>query len=196
MRSSLLLLAATLVCVTGCSLALMAVFDERPWWPYWLAALLCAAPLLVVGLRTRRAAERVVLRQFHEDMNGHDYETFLRRLAEASGWDAQVTRGSGDQGVDVIAVGRRRKGGPISVAIQAKRLARNVTNKAVQEVTAGMNHYGTDHALVVSNAAFTASAYALAASNRVDLIHHTELVAYLRQLEKGAAGPNGPRHSR
>jgi hypothetical protein len=78
--------------------------------------------------------------------DGLGYEQFCRRILEANGWKVEVTKNSGDQGADLVALR-----GNIRVALQCKRYSRPVGNKAVQEIAAGRNFYRTDFAAVVTN---------------------------------------------
>lgn len=107
---------------------------------------------------------------FHDHMNPLDYERMCAALLEQSGWSAQLTPGSGDQGADVIAV----KNG-VTVVLQCKLYRSPVGNKAVQEVAAARTHFQARHAAVVTNRTFTPSAQQLAKSTRTLLIHHTQL---------------------
>ncbi len=98
------------------------------------------------------------------------YERYCLEALARSGWQADSTRTTGDQGADVVA----RKGRTLLV-VQCKLYSRPVGNKAVQEVMGARAYYGADLALVVSNAAFTNGARALAQSSGVMLMHHDEL---------------------
>ena len=98
---------------------------------------------------------------------------FERRCAEAmrlAGWTARTTKGSGDQGVDVLA---ERDG--VRVVLQCKRYSNSVGNKAVQEAFAAKTFAKAQHAAVVTNSKFTSSARTLAASTEVLLLHFTDL---------------------
>lgn len=65
-----------------------------------------------------------------DTMEGHRFEYFCANILRTSGYEnVEVTRGSGDHGVDVIAV----KSG-IKYAVQCKRFSGGVGNKAVQEI--------------------------------------------------------------
>jgi restriction system protein len=75
------------------------------------------------------------------------------------------------------------------VAIQCKRLARPVGNKAVQEVVAARTYYDTDLAAVVSTGDYTEAARRLARRNDVHLLH----VDDLPDLGTGCASPPRPR---
>lgn len=97
-------------------------------------------------------------------MDGHEFERFVAKLFVRMGYSATVTKGSGDQGVDVIVEKNGRKYG-----IQAKCLSNSVNNKAIQEVVAGISHYRLDKAIVVTNRYFNSSATELALSNNVVL---------------------------
>ena len=102
--------------------------------------------------------------------DGHDYEVWVAAKLRQFGWTAEVTQGSGDQGVDVIASIEE-----LSVAIQCKRYSGSVGNKAVQEVMAGMMHYGLDHAVIISTGKYTKSATDLAETGKVHLLTHNDI---------------------
>jgi transposase InsO family protein len=93
------------------------------------------------------------------------------------GWSIRRTGTSGDQGVDLIA----EKDG-LCTAIQCKDYDGCVGNRAVQEVVAGMRHYGIDRGAVLSQGAYTQSAKDLAASNEILLLSPQELIVLLDLL--------------
>ena len=97
-------------------------------------------------------------------MNGYEFEKFISILFTKMGYMTEITKGSGDQGMDVIA---ERNGSKIG--IQAKCYSSKVSNKAVQEIFASLNHYNCDKGIVVTNNYFTNSALELAKSNNVIL---------------------------
>lgn len=91
-------------------------------------------------------------------MEGHEFEHWCADLLKKSGFtDVEVTKGSGDQGVDVIAV----KDG-IRYAIQCKCYSSDLGNKPVQEVHAGKVMYKCQVGVVMTNRHFTAGAKELA----------------------------------
>lgn len=110
------------------------------------------------------------LSQSIEGMSPLDYERHCAVLLTGLGWTARLTKGSGDQGADIIA----EKDG-VRVVVQCKRHAKPVGNKAVQEALAARNFEDADFAAVVSNAGFTTGAKELAHKGRVTLLHHSEL---------------------
>ncbi len=97
-----------------------------------------------------------------EPRDGIEFEFMCAERLEKTGWRVEMTPRVGDQGVDLLA----RKGS-ISAAIQCKNYQAPVGNSAIQEVSAGRAHYGTDYAVVVSDSGFTKAARNLAASNDV-----------------------------
>jgi restriction system protein len=107
---------------------------------------------------------------YSENMLPVEYERFCAFRLEICGWTCELTKGSGDQGADVIA----RKGG-ILLVIQCKKYSSPVGNGAVQEVVAAKGHLRANFAAVVSNAPFTRSAIELATSTRTLLLNHSEL---------------------
>ena len=103
-------------------------------------------------------------------MNGLEFESFIAVLFSKMGYESEVTKASGDQGIDVIA---SRNGN--TIGIQAKCYSGSVGNGAIQEVVAGKNHYRLDKAIVVTNNVFTISAQQLAQSNSIVLWDRTIL---------------------
>lgn len=97
-------------------------------------------------------------------MNGSEFEHFVCELYTKMGYKAEVTKQSGDQGLDVIA-----EKGDKRIGIQAKCYSGTVGNSAVQEAVAGRSFYHCDKVVVVTNNYFTASAKELAQSNDVIL---------------------------
>ncbi len=97
-------------------------------------------------------------------MDGFEFESFISLLFTNMGYNTVVTKGSGDQGIDVLA----EKNG-VKIGIQAKCYSNNVTNKAIQEVTAALKHYQCSKGIVVTNSYFTDSAVTLAKSNDIVL---------------------------
>ncbi len=108
---------------------------------------------VVLYLRSRR--------QFTGDydlMEGRDFEFFCADLLSKCGFiEVEVTKGSGDNGVDILA----EKDG-VSYAIQCKRYDEPVGVKAVQEAYAGRDYYDRMVGVVMSNQYFTKGATQMA----------------------------------
>lgn len=98
-------------------------------------------------------------------MEGHEFEYAVADLLRHNGWrDVEVTQGSGDYGIDILA---RRKS--TKYAIQCKRYRSAVGVKAVQEAGLGTDYYHCDAAAVITNCRFTKNAENLANTTGVKL---------------------------
>ena len=102
------------------------------------------------------------------------YEHAICEVFTNCGWNAQVTKASGDQGVDVIA-----ELNGVRVAVQCKLYSSPVGNGAVQEVFAAKSHYDCQLAMVVTNNSYTTSAKQLASTCGVELLHHDALIDWI-----------------
>lgn len=103
---------------------------------------------LIGQYRRSRRAGRI------DEMEGHDFEYFCAELLEKRGFlEVEVTRGSGDYGVDILA---EKEG--VTYAIQCKRYTAPVGVEAVQQVYAGRDYYDRMVGAVMTNQYFTASA--------------------------------------
>ena len=94
----------------------------------------------------------------NDNITGYEYEQQCADDLWNMGFtDVEVTKSSGDQGIDVIAW----KDG-LKYGFQCKHYTGSVPNKAVQEAHAGADFYGCNVAVVMTNATFTESAKELA----------------------------------
>lgn len=101
----------------------------------------------------------------YDYMTGEDFEIFVAQILVNIGFiNVRTTKGSGDQGVDILA-----EKDNIKYAIQCKRYSETVGNKAVQEVFAGKSFYHCDIGIVVTNNYFSKSAKELALETGVVL---------------------------
>lgn len=118
----------------------------------WLAAgigIICVFAVIIYGVVRGRRKELPF-----DSMEGHDFERFCADLLKARGFlEVEVTKGSGDFGVDILA----EKDG-ISYAFQCKRYDEPVGVKAVQEIYAGRDYYDRQIGVVMTNQYFTAPA--------------------------------------
>ncbi len=91
---------------------------------------------------------------FLDDLEGHEFEYFCAKLLKESGFiEVEVTKGSGDYGVDILA----EKDG-VTYAVQCKCYTDPVGVKAVQEAYAGRDYYDRMVGAVMTNQYFTAPA--------------------------------------
>ena len=109
-----------------------------------ILVLVVGAFWLLLGKKRRRA-------DAFEDMEGHEFEYFCADLLEQNGFiDVEVTRGSGDYGIDILA---EKEG--VTYAVQCKCYTAPVGVKAVQEVYAGRDYYDRMVGAVLTNQYFT-----------------------------------------
>jgi len=110
--------------------------------------LLIAVLLLVNAIKRRKRFSSL------DEMEGHDFEYFCARLLERRGFiEVEVTKGSGDYGIDILA---EKEG--VTYAIQCKCYSAPVGVKAVQEAYAGRDYYDRMVGAVLTNQYFTAPA--------------------------------------
>ena len=102
--------------------------------------------------------------------NPYDFEEQCAEILKNNGWEAEATRKSGDQGVDVVATKNGKR-----VVLQCKLYSHPVGNKAVQEVFTGKTFYNADFAVVVSNNEYTPQARELAENCGVLLLSVSDL---------------------
>lgn len=89
-----------------------------------------------------------------DTMGGHEFEQFIASLLRKLDYqNVNVTRGSGDQGVDVLA---DKEG--IRYAVQCKCYSSDLGNTPVQEVNTGKVIYHCHVGVVVTNRYFTQGA--------------------------------------
>jgi restriction system protein len=113
-------------------------------------------------------------------MDGWEFEAFIAELLTRQGWHVELTPGSGDLGVDLIA----EKAGE-RWAIQVKRQDAPVSRRAVSDAVAGRDHYGCTEAMVVTNATFTRGAELLAESTGCELVERDDLEMWIRDNRPG-----------
>lgn len=105
---------------------------------------------IIVTGKFRKSFKRNAL----DEMEGHDFEYFCADLLRKKGFiDVEVTKASGDYGIDILA----EKDG-ITYGIQCKRYQEPVGIKAIQEAYAGKEYYDKMVGAVMTNQYFTTPA--------------------------------------
>lgn len=109
-----------------------------------IALLIGAALFLLHRARKNRPGDMDLL-------EGHDFEVYCAELLKQRGFqEVEVTKGSGDYGIDILA---EKEG--VTYAIQCKRYTAPVGVKAVQEAYAGRDYYDRMVGAVLTNQYFT-----------------------------------------
>ena len=110
---------------------------------------------------------------YFDNMDGHAFEKFCGEVLKKNGFEEiAVTKGTGDQGIDIICYKDSVKYG-----IQCKCYTSDIGNKAVQEVYAGKTYYQCHVGVVLTNRAFTKSAIDLAEKNGIILWDRNKLLS-------------------
>lgn len=92
--------------------------------------------------------------QHFDQLDGHEFEHYCAELLRKKGFiDVEVTKGSGDYGVDILA---EKEG--VTYAIQCKCYTAPIGVKAIQEAYAGRDYYDRMVGAVLTNQYFTAPA--------------------------------------
>lgn len=105
-----------------------------------------------------------------DELDGLEFEVAVSILYEKKGYKVQLTKASGDFGVDLLA-----EKGQERIAVQAKRYSGTVGVKAVQEVAAGGFYYKATKAVVVTNSYYTPAAKKMAGELGVELVNRKRL---------------------
>lgn len=115
-----------------------------------------------------------------DDMDGRDFEYYCADLLANRGFhDIEVTKGSGDYGVDILA---EKEG--ITFAIQCKHYTSPVGVKAIQEAYAGRDFYDCMVGAVLTNQYFTTPAVEAAKKLKILLWDRGYLEEMLEEVDK------------
>jgi len=142
---------------------LVTMFLLAKYHDYWqvvvggvIAFLICLIIIVIAitCLIRKKRIEQALETDSYDKMTGEEFEEFCADILRGNGYtNVEVTKASGDHGIDVLA----SKDG-LRYAIQCKRYSKPVGNKAVQEAYSGKAIYKADVAVVMSNMDFTSQA--------------------------------------
>lgn len=133
--------------------------DTRAFIVIVIVSLLAATAVGVICMIFRRRHKFGAM----DEMEGRDFEYFCADLLEKQGFmEVEVTRGSGDFGIDILA----QKDG-ITYAVQCKRYHGSVGVDAVLQTYAGRDYYDCMVGAVMTNQYFTAPAVKAAQKLRI-----------------------------
>lgn len=164
--------------VTGIYYTIEAIKDKSAHIPKYYPVLI-AIPLIVVLSAIKDRNRLYKLAQL-DAMDGHDFEYACAKILEANGYkNVQVTKASGDYGVDITAYKDKMK-----VAVQCKRYSSKLDNSPIQEVIAGLSYYNCTKGIVMTNNYFTEPARVLARVNNVELIDRDALEKMISKSSK------------
>ena len=139
----------------------------------WLGGAIVSVP--VWAIRKMAAPKNGAARCLRLD--GPEFEAYVALVLADNGFKhVELTKGSGDQGVDILC---ERNGK--TYAIQCKNYDGAVGNFAVQEAYAGAEYYGCDVPVVVCPGTFTRGAIELAETTDVELWDGETLTRMMRK---------------
>ena len=130
-----------------------------------LIAALCVIAIVLITIGIFLTLKKRRFTKEYDLMDGRDFEFFCAELLEKRGFlEVEVTKGSGDNGVDILA----EKDG-VTYAIQCKRYEEPIGVKAVQEAYAGRDYYDRMVGVVMANQYFTKNAVDMAKKLKIML---------------------------
>jgi Restriction endonuclease len=98
-------------------------------------------------------------------MSGHLFEKEVAELFSANGYQAQVTKGSGDGGIDIFL----EKDG-IKYGVQCKNHHGTVGPAAIRDLYGAMSHEKLDAGIFIASSGYTKGAREFASNKRIQLL--------------------------
>ena len=118
-----------------------------------------------------------------DKLSGFKFEQFIKDFLLDIGFQKiEVTKKSGDFGVDVIAYFDNKKW-----AVQTKRWNKAINIKAIQEVYAGMTYYSANKCMVISNREYSKSALELSKRCDCKLVGRKDILKWLNKKFQSVA---------
>ena len=159
----------------------LLLFVLVEYWPVILAgvvlAVLAAIIIVVKEKKDKEEWVNAVDLTVVDMMPGLEFEQYIAELLKRNGYTkVQITKASGDYGVDVLATLNGKK-----YAFQCKCYSGNIGVKAVQEIYSGAKMYHAEIPVVIINSWFTPNAVNLARELTVQLWDRNklrQLIAY------------------
>lgn len=136
----------------------------------------------------RKAAElEAYRRSIARDLDGllsldpYEFEHAVAAVLRGVGWtDVEVTKGSGDRGIDVVGIDRDGW----RTVVQCKRYSYSpVGGPDVRNLAGARAEHGADRAMLVTTATFTKQAYEAAERTQIELMDGEQLVLLARTID-------------
>lgn len=110
-----------------------------------------AEQLCVLLSQSEKLYNKKIETKNFDDMDGYQFEKICAKILCENGFEnVEVTQGSGDHGIDILA-----EKDDITYAIQCKCYSSDVGNAAIQQAYTGKGFYNKDIAAVMTNRYFT-----------------------------------------
>lgn len=134
---------------------------------------------IIVGVFLFAKKYKSAVPEHFDTMEGHEFEYYCAELLQKKGFiEVEVTKGSGDYGVDILA----EKDG-VTYAIQCKCYTAPIGVKAIQEAYAGRDYYDRMVGAVLTNQYFTTPAVEAAKKLKILLWDRGYLESMLEEEE-------------
>jgi restriction system protein len=117
------------------------------------------------------------------DLTPYAFETMIRDLFQAMGFDTYQTRPSRDGGVDCVAHYTKSVIGGKYI-IQAKRYTHRVPVEAVRDLAGALDHERASKGILVTTSDFTPAGHQFAQGKPIELINGSGLLALLKEHTK------------
>lgn len=114
------------------------------------------------------------------DLTAHAFETVIRDLFQAMGFDTYQTRASRDGGVDCVAHYTKSVVGGKYI-IQAKRFTHRVPVEDVRDLAGALDHERASKGILVTTSEFTKAGYEFAQGKPIELINGNGLLALIEE---------------
>lgn len=151
--------------------------DETSW--TMIAVGIIILLLIIVGVFLFVRKYKSTVPEHFDTLEGHEFEYYCAELLQKKGFiEVEVTKGSGDYGVDILA----EKDG-VTYAIQCKCYTAPIGVKAIQEAYAGRDYYDRMVGAVLTNQYFTTPAVEAAKKLKILLWDRGYLESMLEEEE-------------
>ncbi len=108
---------------------------------------------------------------YWKSLRGTRFETALARLYKKTGYSVSQTKGSGDEGIDLILMKDGKK-----TAVQCKGHKKPIGVGAIRDLYGAMMHFGAESAVLACPAGFTKGVWQFAKNKSIELISASDLV--------------------
>lgn len=99
------------------------------------------------------------------NLSGYQFEKEVAKLYEAHGYDVQVTKGSGDGGIDIFLEKAGRRYG-----VQCKNHHKAIGPAAIRDLYGAMSHEGLDAGIFIASSGYTKGAKEFARNKAITLL--------------------------
>jgi len=122
-------------------------------------------------LKNWRYWERKRLRSHWSKMGGIEFEREMAKLFQLVGFKVELTKATGDGGIDLILYHEDRK-----IAVQCKRYNKDVGPHTIRDLWGTMHHLGYDEGCIATTAYFTDGVKDFARNKPIFLINMTDIL--------------------